>query len=86
MSKSRISTNRNAEADRTNTSNVTMAPTHTLSGRDPNETEFSLEDTLGVAETSKLAPSKYSKRASGKFKFSPILICVNIVSILPNLC
>ena len=77
------------EAHRTTyTSNVTTAPTRTLSGRDPDETESSLTDTFKVAETSEVATPKYrySKRPFGKFKFSPILICVNFVSILPDLC
>ena len=75
-------TKRNAEADRTTTytSNVTSAPTHTLTGRDPDETEFSPTDALAVAENCS------SKRPSSKFKFSLILICVNFVSILPDLC
>ena len=81
-----LPTNRNAEADRTtNTSNVTTTPTHTLTGRDP---ESSLTDIFNIAETSEVATPKYrySKRPFGKFKFSPILICVNFVSILPDLC
>ena len=50
--------------------------------------ESSLTDTLGVAETSEVAtPRRFSKRLSGKFKFHPsLLICVNFVSILPDLC
>ena len=82
-----LPTNRNAEADRTTyTSNVTTTPTHNLSGRDPNETRSSLTDTLDIAEASEVTTTKYSKRSSGKFKFSPILICMNFVSILPDLC
>ena len=75
-----LPTNRNAEADQTTyTSNVSLAPTHTFAGRDPDETESSLTDALGIAENYR------SKRPSSKFKFSPILICVNFVSILPDL-
>ena len=62
------------------TSDDTTAPTYNLPGRDsvnpPDETESSLTDTpaLAVAETSKvptLTPN-YSKRPSGKFKFSTV--------------
>ena len=78
------------ENDRTPYTNVTTAPTHTLSGRDSvsNETKSLLMDTLGVAETSKVATPNYSKRpfTSGKFKLYHLLIWVNFVSILPNLC
>ena len=84
-----MQTNCNAKADQTtNTSNVTTPSTRTgtLSGRDPDETESSLTDTLAVAETLEVATSKYSKRLSGKFKFFPVLICVNFVSILPDIC
>ena len=85
----------------TYTSNVTTAPTHrmtarnvsvpVLSGRDsvmvPDETRSSLTDILGVAETSEVATPRYSKRPSGNFKFSPsLLICMNFVSILSDLC
>ena len=77
------------------TSNVTTAPTHTLSGLDydidqknfpsslrlPDETKSSIKNTLIVADPN------YSKHPSGKFKFSPVLlIYVNFVSILPYLC
>ena len=81
-----LPTNRNART--TYSSNVTTAPTYILSGRDPEETKPSLTDTLNVAEPSEVATPKYrySKRQSGKFKFSSILICVNFVSILPDLC
>jgi hypothetical protein len=66
------------ETDRTPTytSNVTTAPPHSLPGRDsvrqPNETESSLTETLGVAETSEVAtPSaNYSKRPYGRFRVS----------------
>ena len=51
-----------------------------LSGR--GETEFLVTDTLGAVAT-----PRYSKRSSGRFKFSlPLLISVNFVSILPDLC
>jgi hypothetical protein len=60
------------------TSNVTTAPTHghSLPGRDfvkLNEPGSSITETLGKAETSEVAtPSaNYSKRASGRFGFSP---------------
>ena len=70
----------------TYTSNVTTVATHTLSGRDsvnqPDETESSLTDTLGTA---KVPTPNYSKRPSGKFKVLAPLICVNFVSILPDL-
>jgi hypothetical protein len=63
----------------TYTSNVTTAPTHSQPGRDsvrqPNETESSLTETLGGAETSskvKTPSANYSKRSSGRFRFSPI--------------
>ena len=85
----------------TYTSNVTTAPTHTdgvdrlsdrtrawnvsdLSGCDSvtlPESSGSPTDTLGVTTP------RYSKRPSGKFKFfPPVLICVDVVSILPDLC
>ena len=63
-------TNSNAEADLstlendrppTYTSNVTSAPAHTLSGRDPDEAT----NTLSVAETSKAATPNYSEHQSG---------------------
>jgi hypothetical protein len=58
--------------------NDTTTPTHTLSGSDSvrplDKTESSLTDP------------NYSKRPSEKSKFSPLLICVNLVSILPDLC
>ena len=62
----------------TYTSNVTMAPTHTLSGSDTVTLhhESSLMETQGVAGTSEVATPNYStgtgtgKRPSGKFKFS----------------
>ena len=45
-------------------SNVTTAPTHSLSGRDsvtlPDETKSSLTDTVGVAGTSEVATPNYS--------------------------
>ena len=92
-----LSTNHSTEADQSYledgrqpaySSNVTTALSHTLSGRDSvnNETKSTLTDTLGVAETSEVATPKYSKCQSGKFKFSPLLICVNFVSLLPDLC
>jgi hypothetical protein len=70
-----LPTNRKAEANQKNdirppttyTSNVTTTPTHTLPGRD---SESSLTDTLGVAETSEVATPNYSKRPSGKFNFT----------------
>ena len=77
--------NRKAEADRSSlgkdrtpnyTSNVTMAPTHDLPGRD---SEYSLTDTPGIAESSQGATLNYSERSSGKFKFSSLLICVLLV-------
>ena len=84
------------QSDRTPThTNVTTTPAHSLPGRDsvrqPNKTESSLnKETLGVAEKSEVAaqaPSaNYSKRPSGRFRFSPHLICVNSISILPDIC
>jgi hypothetical protein len=71
-----LPTNRKAEADQsslendrlpTYTPNVTTTPTHTLPGRD---SESSLADTLGVAETSEIATPNYSKRPSGKFNLT----------------
>ena len=52
------------------TSNVTTALAHTLPGRDsvrlPDEADFSLTDTLGVAGTSQLeVTTDYSTRPSG---------------------
>ena len=48
------------------TSNVATAPSRTLAGRDsmtlPDKTEFSLTDTLRVAENSKAETTNYSKR------------------------
>ena len=56
-------------SDRIRARNVNMP------GRDsemlPDKTESSLTDTLGIAGTSKVATPRYSKRPSGKFKFSP---------------
>ena len=90
-----LSTNRNAEADQSllgsdeppsYTSNITTAPPHTLPGRDSvRPSESSHSGTLGVAETSQISTPNYSKRPSGKFKFS-LLICVNFVSVLSDLC
>jgi hypothetical protein len=78
-----LTKNRKAEADHrssleidrppstvvTYTSNVTTAPSDSLSGRDsvgqPDETESSLTDTIGIAEKSEVAASNYSKRLSG---------------------
>ena len=37
--------------------------------------ESSLTNRLGIAETSKVTTPRYGKRPSGKFKFSPLLIC-----------
>jgi hypothetical protein len=75
--------NRQAEANRSSmpvrvedilpayTSNITMAPTHTLPGRDsvrePEETESSLRLTDALVAT---RSPNYSKRPSGTFKFS----------------
>ena len=83
-----LSKNHNAEADRINTPNVTVPPTHTLAGCDPDETKSLLMDTLSSTKTLEFATSKYSKCLSSKleFKLSPILICVNFVIILPDLC
>ena len=54
-----------------NTSNVTTAPAHTLPGSDsvrlPDETDFSLTDTLGALE---ITTPDYSKRPYGNM-FSP---------------
>ena len=84
-----VPTNRNAEADQSSlenartttfTSNVTTVPTHNLSGRDPVETASSLMDSLGVADPN------YGEHPSGNFKFSPLLLICNSVSILPDLC
>jgi hypothetical protein len=67
-----LPTNRNAqaEADRSSlenpiyTSNVTTAATHNLSGLDSVEPpEYSIVNTLGVAQASQVAPN-YSKRLS----------------------
>ena len=74
---------RRLESDRTPTytSNDTMAPTHSLPGSDsvklPDETKSSLTDTLGIAETSKVAKltPNYSKRLSSKFKFATSHLC-----------
>ena len=67
-----LPTNRNAETDRTTyPSNVASSPTHTLSGRDPDETASSLTDTLRIAETSEVATTKYSKRLSDKIQVLP---------------
>ena len=65
--------NANSEADQrsmendsslTYPSNVTTAPTHSLSGRDSvtllDETRFSLTDTVGVAGISEVATPDYS--------------------------
>ena len=64
------------------TFNITRALTHNLPGRDferlPDKTESSLSDTLGDAN--------YSTHSSGNFKVSPLLICVNFDSILPDVC
>ena len=80
-----------AEADRsslqndgttTYISNVTTAPTHTLSGRDPDESL--LTDTLGVAEGCKVpvASPIYGKRCP-EIQFLPsLLIYLNFDSIL----
>ena len=67
-------------------SNVTTAPSHSLSGRDsvgePDENESSLTDTMGIAKKSKVETTDYSKHLSG----SPqILIGVNFVSLLSDL-
>ena len=47
-------------------SNVTTAPSHSLSGRDsvgqPDENKSSLTDTFGIAEKSKVTTTNYSKR------------------------
>jgi hypothetical protein len=65
------------------TSNVTTAPTHNLTGLDSvGPSEYSLPDTLGIAEGSRVATPNYSKRPSGNI----LLIYVNFVSILPDLC
>ena len=83
-----LPTNRSAEADRSSlendrapiyTSNVTTVPAHTLTGRDSVRPDESPTNTLIVADLN------YSKRPSGKSKFSPILIGVNFVSILSDL-
>ena len=59
-------------SDRIRARNVNMP------GRDsemlPDKTESSLTDTLGIAETSKVATPRYNKRPSGKFKFSSLFI------------
>ena len=56
----------------TYTSNVTIASSHSLSGRDSvgqpdetDETESSLTDTIGIAEKSQVATPDYGKRLSG---------------------
>ena len=71
------------DSDRTPIPNDITASTHNLPGRDsasvrlPDETKPSLTDTL-------VANPNYSKCPSGK---SPILlISVNFVSILPDIC
>ena len=80
--------NRKAEAHRSSlpvendrtpnyTSNVTTAPNLDLPGRDsPDETKSS-PGALHFASD--------SKRPSGKFKFSPLIICVIFFSLLPDL-
>ena len=75
-----FTTNRKAKTDRSSLgkertptySNVTTAPgpSHNLAGQDyvgqPDETESSLTDTIGVAEKSEVAATPdYSKRPSG---------------------
>ena len=70
---------------------LTMAPTDDLPGRDFESVslppEFSATDTRGVVDISEVVTiPNYSKYPSGEFKFSPILIHVNFVSILSDLC
>ena len=73
---------------------LTTAPTDDLPGRvsdsvrrPPDETESSPTDTRGVVDISGVVTTpNYSKHSSGEFKFSPFLIRVNFVSILPDLC
>ena len=87
--------NANSEADQRSlendraptsyTSNVTIAPAHTLSGSDfvtpPDETKSLHTDTVGVAGTSEIATNYGTgtgKRPSGKFQvLPPLYICVN---------
>ena len=78
------------------TANVTttLTFTHTLTGldfvRQLNKTDSSPLDTLRVAvsETSEVVATPiYGKRPSYRFNFFlQLLICVNFVSILPDLC
>ena len=64
---------RNDQPQRTTyTSNVTSVPIHTLTGRDPDETESPLTGTLDSTSEVQMATTKYSKPPSGKFKFSLI--------------
>ena len=68
-----LTKNRKAEADGS-----------TLPGRDSvRQPENTLTDTLGVAEASS-STTNYSKRPSAVF-LTPILICVNFVSLLSDL-
>ena len=73
------SINRKAENDGPS-SNVTAAPSHSLSGRDsvgqPDKNESSLTDTISIAEKSKVATTNYSKRTPESSGCPPILICV----------
>ena len=61
------------------TANVTTAPTYNPSGRDfvkqPDKTESSLTDTLGVAETSEAASASpnFSKGTNSSFPSTPYL-------------
>ena len=79
----------NSLNDRTRALSLAGSDSVTLTLPDETVTNSSFTDTPGVADTSeKATPSpRYSKRLSGIFKFSPpLLICVNFVSILPDIC
>lgn len=47
--------------------------------------EYSVTDPLDISEASQVT-SNYSKRPSGEFKFSSLLICVIFFSLLPYIC
>ena len=68
--------------------NATTAPTHNLPGRDcVSPPEYSpTTDTLGVADASQVATQNYSKRPSEIQVLPPVLICLNFVSILQDIC
>ena len=61
---------------------------HAPSGHDPNKTGSSLMDTLIITETAEVlvATPDHSKCPSVNSSFPPLIICVNFVSILLDLC